>query len=177
MCDDSAVHRRLVLVRHAKSAWDDPTLTDHDRPLAPRGIKALARLSEYVAGSAWRPQIVVCSSARRTRATLDGIRSALPDAAIELDAHLYGASAPDVLARVRRLDADIECAMVIGHNPGLHDLAVSLVGDGLADHRSQLEVKFPTGALVAIGFDGDWRDLSHGCGRLEEFFTPRAWRP
>lgn len=134
-------------------------------------------MSEHVAGSAWCPQIVVCSSARRTQETLAGIRPALSDAVVELDAHLYGAAAPDVLARVRRFDAVIECAMVIGHNPGLHDLAVSLVGDGPADRRAQLEVKFPTGALIAIGFDGDWSDLSHGCGRLEEFFTPRGWRP
>jgi phosphohistidine phosphatase len=166
-----------VLVRHAKSDWGDPSLTDHDRPLAPRGIKALARLSEHVAGSTWRPQIVLCSSARRTRETLGGIRPALGDAVVELDAQLYGASAPDVLARVRRFGAEIECAMVIGHNPGLHDLAVSLVGDGPADRREQLEVKFPTGALIAIGFDGDWSELSPAGGRLEEFFTPRAWRP
>lgn len=164
-----------MLVRHAKSSWDDPTLDDHDRPLAPRGRRALPRLREHLAAGAWHPEIVLCSTARRTIDTLAGIRPVLADdVEVELDGALYAAGATALLSRVRRLDPALTCAMVIGHNPGLHDLAVVLATDANAGLLERLGAKFPTGALATVVFDGDWSDLPEVGGRLADLFTPRG---
>jgi phosphohistidine phosphatase len=171
--------RLLVLVRHAKSAWGDPSLDDRERPLAPRGIKALPRLCEHLVRSGFRPQVVLCSPSRRTVATLEGIRAAVPDEArIEEDDELYLASADQLLARLRSIDDGLEdhtdCAMVVGHNPSLEDLAIGLAGSGDADLRAQVATKFPTAAAATLSFDTSWADLHEGGARLDDLFLPRA---
>ncbi|HZB40459.1 MAG TPA: histidine phosphatase family protein [Ilumatobacter sp.] len=166
--------RHLILVRHAKSAWDDPSLSDHDRPLAPRGIKALPRLRDHLAGVEHRPELVLCSSSRRTVETLEGVRAALPTSArVDVDDALYGASDNVLLALLRAIEENIRCAMVIGHNPGLQDLAVLLVGAGDRDLRAQLEAKFPTSAAATLSFQRDWNQLDPGSARLDDVFMPR----
>ena len=168
----------LLLLRHVKSAWDDPSLADHDRPVAPRGAKALRQLREYLKRTDYRPDVVLCSSSRRTVDTLDGIRAALPKrATIEVTDELYLADADTVLARLQALDGPIRCAMVVGHNPAIEDLAGRLVGSGDAGLRAQLAAKVPTGALVALSFDGAWADLDAGVARLDALFLPRPPRP
>jgi phosphohistidine phosphatase len=133
--------RHLTLVRHAKSDWGDPSLADHDRPLAPRGIRALPSLRNHIA-SLPPPDLVVCSTSRRTVETLEGIRAALPQhARIEMERALYGATAETVLGRLHRLNSDVGCALVIGHNPALQDLAMLLSGAGDPDMRAQLAAK------------------------------------
>ena len=115
----SQVRRDLLLVRHAKSAWDDPSLNDHDRPLAPRGTKATRRMSDYLAQAEYRPDVVLCSSSRRTMDTLDGIRAALPRRArVELADELYLADANTLLKRLHGLNGKDRCAMLVGHNLG-----------------------------------------------------------
>ena len=102
------MRRHLLLVRHAKSAWDDAALADHDRPLAPRGLKGVRRLSEYLARAEQRPELVLCSSSRRTVYTLEGIRTALStDVRVEIDEELYEADSETLLARLRDLDSEI----------------------------------------------------------------------
>jgi phosphohistidine phosphatase len=172
------MRRNLLLVRHVKSAWDDPSLADHDRPVAPRGMKALRHLREYLKRSDYRPDVVLCSSSRRTVDTLDGIRAALPKrVTIEVADELYFANADTWLARLQALDGTIRCAMVIGHNPAIEDLAACLVGSGDGALRGQLAAKVPTGALVALSFDGAWMDLGIGAARIDALFLPRAPRP
>ncbi len=175
------MRRRLLLVRHAKSAWDDPSLDDHDRPLAPRGIRALPRLCEHLTRSGHRPDLVLCSSSVRTLATLDGVRAALPDdARVEIDAGLYLADADELLARLRRLDDDagrpVVCALLIGHNPGLQDLATLLAGTGDPTALVQVSAKFPTAAAVTLSFDTPWAGLDPGAARLDDLFLPRPPR-
>lgn len=175
--DDEDMRRHLLLVRHAKSAWDDTSLTDHDRPLAPRGTKALRRIRDHVLGADHRPELVLCSSSRRTVETLGGIRPAIPEQArVEVERELYLASAGTLLARLRALGSGVECAMVIGHNPGTQDLAMLLVGDGDAEMRAQLVTKLPTGAVVTLSFDGAWADLGGGVARIDDLFMPRPTR-
>jgi phosphohistidine phosphatase len=172
------VRRRLLLVRHAKSAWDDPSLADHDRPLAPRGVNALPRLRDHLARGEHRPQLVLCSSSRRTVDTFDGIRWVVAKRArVEVDEELYLADADVLLARLHGVDGDVRCAMVLGHNPGIEDLALLLVGSGDAGLREQLAVKFPTGAAVTLSFDGAWVDLGPGAARIDRLFVPRPSRP
>jgi len=171
------VHRDLLLVRHAKSAWDDPSLDDHDRPLAPRGKKAVRRMRAYLTQTEYRPDVVLCSSSRRTVDTLDGIRAALPKRVrVEVADELYLADADTWLERLHRLENKDRCAMFVGHNPGLADLASLLVGSGDAGLRAQLAIKFPTGALVALSFDGAWADFDAGTARIDAFFVSRSPR-
>ena len=165
---------RLVLVRHAKSSWDDETLHDHDRPLAPRGERALEAMRTHVAALELPTLFVLCSTARRAEMTLDGLRPSLPDdAAIEHDPGVYDDDARSLFDRVRRRGAHHGSMMVVGHNPTLQDLACDLVGDGDQADRDQLARKLPTGAIVSMSFDGDWADLAAATARLERLFMPR----
>jgi len=177
MCDDGTVRRQLLLVRHAKSSWDDTSLPDRDRPLAARGIKALAGMRDYLQRSEHRPEIVLCSPSRRTIDTFDSIRAAIPmHAQVVLADELYGATADSLLDLLRGVDDGIECAMVVGHNPTLQDLALLLVGAGDADVRGQLATKIPTGAVVTMSFDGAWADLDDGVTALNDLYMPRPPR-
>lgn len=173
-CDAGVVRRRLLLLRHAKSSWDDPLLDDHERPLATRGHKALKALRAELSSCSHRPEVVICSSARRTVQTLDGVRSALPAAtSVLVDDALYLAGTEELLASVRQLPAGLHTAMVIGHNPGLEDLAELLIGAGDEALRRELRLKFPTGVLVTMSFSGPWVELAAGDARLDDVFFPR----
>lgn len=168
--------RHLLLVRHAKSSWDDPTLADRDRPLSRRGVDALGRMRDHLrAGPS--PDLVICSSARRTIETLEGIRPALPDdTRIGVDDSIYATDVHRLLALLRRIDAGIACAMVVGHNPTLQELALLVAGDGDEQARARLGAKFPTGAIATISFDDEWPALGPGTARLDALFTPREPR-
>jgi len=174
MRDALGMRRHLMLVRHVKSAWNDVSLADHNRPLAPRGTLALPRLQDHLAQAAHPPDFVLCSTSRRTVDTLEGIRPALPQhARVETEQAVYDASAHTLLGRLQLVDSDIGCAMVIGHNPAMRDLAMLLVGTGDPDMRAQLSAKLPTGAAVTLSFDGAWSDLRAGTARLDDLFMPR----
>jgi phosphohistidine phosphatase len=164
----------LHLLRHAKSSWADAGLDDHDRPLAPRGEKALHRIGEHLAGTAHPPELVLCSSARRTTMTLAGIAASLPpgiDTSIE--ERLYGASSGELLERLRGVSDDVDGVMLIGHNPGLEDLAQVLVGAGDGALRARMTTKYPTGALATMSFSGSWAALGPGRATLEDYVVPR----
>src|SRR3546814_409083 len=158
----------LHLLRHAKSSWDAPGVADHDRPLSERGRRAAAAMAAHFRKAGIAPDLVLCSSARRTVDTLAAIRPRLPkDVAIETTADLYEVDAGTLLARVRRVPASVEVLLLVGHNPGMEGLATGLAGAGSdAAARAGLDHKFPAGALASLDFDGDWRDLA--CGRSEE---------
>jgi phosphohistidine phosphatase len=166
MIDDGDKRHRLVLVRHAKSSWDDPTLSDHDRPLARRGRKALDRMRAHLEDRDVRPDVVLCSSARRTRDTLDGIRHGLGGhLRIEIEDGLYGAGADQILARLARLEDAIASAVVIGHNPGIADLVDLLAATGQ---------DVPTGAIADLSFAGPWSALGSTTVSLDDLWRPRA---
>ena len=166
--------RRLIIVRHAKSSWDDPTLDDHDRPLSRRGQRALPVLAEHLRSISAAPDVVLCSTSARTIATLDGIKPALPpDAEIVIDERLFHAGEHWMLDQIRSLPDAVGSVLVVGHNPGLQEMAIQLVGAGTADDRAQLERKFPTAAAATIVFDGTWGDVAAGVGHLEHLFLPR----
>jgi phosphohistidine phosphatase len=171
------MRRQLLLVRHAKSAWDDPSLADHNRPLAPRGLKALPRLRAHLKRVHRRPELVLCSSSRRTIDTFEGIKAVVAKRArVEVEAELYLADADTLLERLNGIGGDVRTAMVIGHNPGIQDLALLLVGAGDAGLRGQLAAKVPTGAAVTVSFKGAWADLAGGTARIENLFVPRPPR-
>lgn len=158
--------RRLFLLRHAKSSWDDPSLADYDRPLSPRGRKAAKRIGAHLRREQIRVALVLCSSARRAHETLDLVA---PPGEIRIERELYGASARELLERLRRVSDEAEAVMLIGHEPAMRDLAVGLIGAG-----SELaERKFPTAALASLTFTGPWRGLEPGRAELAAFVTPR----
>src|SRR5450755_1890570 len=135
--------RRLLLLRHAKSSWEDPGLDDHDRPLAPRGRRAAKRIGTYLRDERIAISVVLCSSAARAQETLSRLKLC-GEPTIEVDAALYGATADELLQRVRSLPDVGGTALLIGHNPAMQDLALALVDGDLADRR------FPTAALAQV---------------------------
>jgi len=166
--------RRLFLLRHAKSSWDQPDLPDHDRPLSKRGRRAATALGEHLRGLIEPPDLVVCSSAARTIETMQLIRSGLPSSAsVTIDETLYGASVDELLARVRRLPSTAAGVLLIGHNPGIGDLAVMLAGHGDRAARASIAAKFPTAALAILAIDGEWTGVAPGTATLEAYRMPR----
>jgi phosphohistidine phosphatase len=158
--------KRIYLLRHAKSRWKDEGLPDHDRPLAGRGRRAAKTMRRYLKDRRIDPDLVLCSTATRARQTLEGIEPALGRGSVRVESELYGAGAAALLARLQHIPTRVRTVMVIGHNPGLQDLAVLLTG-------GHLEEKFPTAAVATLGFNGSWAALEGGKAELVEFVRPR----
>ena len=164
--------RRLHLLRHAKSSWEDPSLRDHERPLAPRGRKAAKRIARWAQENDVRPELVASSSAVRARETLERVLPGLGKPEVRIEEELYAATAEALLERVRALPDEVEEAMLVGHNPGLGDLALLLAEPG--DLRERAAEKVPTGALATLEADvARWSDLEPGGARLVAFVQPR----
>ena len=163
----------LYLLRHAKSSWSDPTLPDRERPLAPRGRRDAKRIAEHLLRLGIAPELVLCSTSRRTRETLELIRPALADSAtVRLEAELYAASAGTLLERLHGVPEDVASAMLIGHNPGLQDLALLLASAGSGLER--LEAKFPTAALATLALPAaTWSRLARADALLDAYVVPR----
>jgi len=165
--------RRLLLLRHAKSSWEHVGLGDHSRPLAPRGRRAVEKLRRHLAGLDTPPALVLCSTARRTVQTWEGIAPAFPAGTpVEMSDELYAATAGELCERVRRTPPDAPCVLVIAHNPGLEDLALDLVATGDLDLRRRLATKFPTGALATLRVPAPWPELSWGTAQLDAYVVP-----
>lgn len=168
--------RTLYVLRHAKSDWHHPGLADHDRPLAPRGERAAGLMAEHLRSEQIRPTVVLCSSALRARQTLDALEPALDhDVDVRVEDGLYGADVAALLELLATVDADAESVLLIGHNPGLHELALELVGDGDGAVVEALRAGLPTAALVTLALDQTaWSDLAPGTVRLISLVTPRS---
>jgi phosphohistidine phosphatase len=167
--------RRLLLLRHAKSAWPDG-VADHDRPLADRGLKAAPRMGAYIAAKELVPDLALVSTARRTRQTWEQVARELPPSIEQRDLDdLYEAPAARLAALLHAMDPSVRTLLLIGHNPGFHDLALGLVGSGDRESRTRLQEKLPTGALVVIDFEAHfWDDVRPRSGVLKRFVTPRS---
>ncbi len=163
--------KRLYLLRHAKSSWDEPALEDRDRPLASRGERAARLIAEHVRREGISPALVLCSTSLRTRQTLAALLPVLAgDAELRLEDALYGAGAEELRARVRAVPDPVSSVLLIGHNPGLHELALSLAGRGAGLER--LRERFPTGALATLAIPS-WAELGEGAAELVGFVVPR----
>lgn len=168
----------LLLLRHAKSSWDYPALADYDRPLAKRGQKAAPRMGAEIAALGLRPDLVLCSPAVRTRETLALVLPALgsPPPEVVYDDAIYMAPPTALLKLLRKLPAGPAApttVMVVGHTPGLEELAELLVGGGDEDAQETMAEKYPTGALAVLTFDAQtWSNVGPGAGMLSRFITP-----
>ncbi len=167
---------RLLLLRHAKSAWADPGLKDIDRPLAPRGRRAADLMGGALAGSNFRPDRVLCSPARRTRETLAALMSHFrqaPDVAVTPD--LYEPHSGNYRAVIAERGEKAKRLLVVGHNPATQATALSLIGQGDPALAAEIAAKFPTSGLAVIDFDvAAWKQIAPGKGRLIAFLTPKS---
>ena len=168
-CGHNDAVKTLYLLRHAKSSWDDPGIPDRERVLAPRGRKASKRIASHLDREAIRPELVLCSPARRTRETLDRIGDALGAPKVVFDEQLYGADVGELLSRLREVPDRFGSVMLVGHNPGIADLLALLAAD-----RSSLPGEVPTGALATLSVPvDDWAELAPESARLDAFVVPR----
>jgi phosphohistidine phosphatase len=169
----------LSLLRHAKSAWDDPDLDDHERGLAQRGVKAAGLIGRYLSTETLKPDLIVCSTAVRARATLALVLPELASPAPEIryDDALYLTSPVTLLDVLRRLGSGPRRVLLIGHNPGLHALALELAGGGNRKALAELATRFPTAALAVLTFAAtSWKEIKPASGRLERLVSPRSLR-
>jgi phosphohistidine phosphatase len=174
---EAAQARKIVLFRHAKSAW--PDVPDHERPLANRGRRAAPAAGRWLAEAGIVPDMVLCSTARRARETWELAGQALGGPApVRFETGVYQASAVALLELLRGLPAGARTVIVVGHDPSLPDLAVELAAGqpgaaGMPPPIDRLRAKFPTAAIALLEFTGSWPGLQAGRAHLTAFVTPR----
>jgi phosphohistidine phosphatase len=169
--------RRLYVLRHAKSSWDDHSASDHERPLSDRGRRAVRVIAAYMEAKRIEPELVLCSTARRTRETLEGLGLG---STVMIEHRLYGASCDDLVERLRVAPAGLGSVMLVGHNPAMQMLVLRLAGgerSGRGDAAEGLEEirrKLPTGALVTLETKDEWAELDLGSAELVDYVRPKA---
>ncbi len=167
--------KTLLLLRHAKSDWDDTTLDDFDRPLAERGRLAAPAMGREIARRGWVPDAALASSAVRTRQTWELVAAELRRAVpVNYDRAIYEAPAGRILDALRKTPDAVTTLLVVGHNPGLEVLSELLAApDSDHDALARLTGKFPTAGLARFAFNGSWARLDSGGARLEGFVKPK----
>jgi phosphohistidine phosphatase len=164
----------LLLLRHAKSGWENPGLADIDRPLSKRGRKAGVRLAGWFQAHKCRPALILCSDARRTRETLELLLPAWsqPPETRYLE-RLYLAEPDELMACLHEVSDATPSVLLIGHNPGLQELALQLLPVSASETRTRIDAKFPTGALVRLSSRArSWSRLAPGKLKLVTYVTP-----
>ena len=166
--------RQLLLLRHAKSSWDDPKLSDHARPLNLRGRHAAAAMAAEMRRLGLLPDMVLVSSARRTLQTLAALEPWDEPPRIEALDALYLAPALELLEAVRRAAPTARCLMVVGHNPGLHEFAMMLAGAPAGPDKNLLRLAsgYPSGALAEFSVAVPWSGLGGHGAKLTRFLLP-----
>ena len=166
--------KTLTLLRHAKSGWDDSVARDFDRPLNPKGHKAARTMGRHLRQAGYAFDHVVASPAVRVVETLaqveDGYGRSL-DA--EWDRRIYLASAATLLDIVHELPDMAGHVLLVGHNPGLEDLALLLTPDDGNPFRDAIEAKYPTGSVTQMTLPGRWIEAERGAATLTRFTRPR----
>jgi phosphohistidine phosphatase len=164
---------RLYVMRHAKSSWATPGARDYDRELNDRGHSDLVKIRYALKDRKYAPQSIICSSAERTRQTLDGILAAFPDQPeIQYTEKLYSSGMDDYMALISSQTSG-NSLMIIGHNPMCGSLADALVSNGHEEHREIISYKYPTSTISVIDFDiSGWDELKLASGSLVECLIP-----
>lgn len=166
---------RLLLLRHAKSDWGDPSQDDIDRPLNARGRAAARTMAAYFADQDLLPDLILCSSSQRTRETLAHLLPFLDgEYDIQVQADLYDQNEDSYVPVLQKEGGSARTLLLIGHNPAIEETALALVGSGPEDAIEDLGMKFPTGALAVLDFQTDtWAKLEPESGHLDRFVKPR----
>lgn len=170
---DAGAGCRLLLVRHAKAVPKDAEAEDADRALSERGRADAPRTGAWLAASGHRPDLTLCSPARRTRQTWQLLAPALPEQPSAVyDERLYNAAPNALVTVLAERAAGLGCAGLVGHNPGLHELARALCGSGPRELLEELARGFPTAGVAVVDLPDGWAALAPGSGRLTEFWSP-----
>lgn len=166
--------KRLSVLRHAKSSWEDSGIDDFDRPLNERGWKAARRLGRELRHRRFAFDLVIVSPAARARETIDGLTEKLNlHAAIRYEPRLYLASEQTLLEIVRAIPENIHAPLLVGHNPGLQQLVLELTREGKL--RDQVAAKFPTAAFAQVELPADrWSTIEPGTGELAGLILAKA---
>ena len=164
----------LSLLRHAKSSWKDPTIADHDRPLNTRGTAEAPVMGKAMAEHGLDPDLVLCSTARRTRDTLQLVLPELKtEPKIVYEDGLYHGTAQEMLDLLHEVAPSVNQVLLVGHNPELQSFALDLIGSGAKHLKDRLEAKYPTAGLVVLRFQaGAWKDIAVNSGKLKLFLAP-----
>jgi phosphohistidine phosphatase len=167
----------LHLLRHAKAGVGPTDGEDHTRALTARGRKVAAHMGAAMKAADLRIGRVYCSTSRRTRETFDALRQYLGNPPVAYRDRLYLAPCDEFMKFIQGLPEDADTVMIIGHNPGMHDAALTLTGRagrGQAKVLGRMRTKFPTGALCTLAFDvPSWKKVDAGLGTLTRFLRPR----
>jgi len=178
--DGHGADRKLVLLRHAKSAW--PDMPDHERPLARRGQRAAPVMGRWLRAAGHLPDQVLCSTARRARQTWQLAQAGLgAGPPVSFDDGVYQASARQLLDLIRRTPPETRTLLVVGHDPAIPELALTLAtatAPRLSDTAppavlDRMRAKFPTAAIAVFEFAGPWDQLGPGTAWLTSYVTPR----
>jgi phosphohistidine phosphatase len=166
----------LYLLRHAKAVVADGKMQDFDRPLADRGQREAVELAGLMAERSYAPARVLCSSSQRTRETLAPLFASWPiDVSVEISRDLYNAGAGELLTLVHGQDDGARSLLLVGHNPGIEQLARILAGAGDDQALRRLRDHYPPAGFAVLDFDlSSWRDVRPAAGRLAAFETPRG---
>lgn len=167
--------KTLVLLRHAKSSWDDATLEDFDRPLNDRGRKAAPTMAWWIRTEDLIPDLALCSAARRTLDTWELMAPVLErPVPVRVEHDLYEADSDDIIRAIQSVGSDIDTLLVLGHNPGIETTARVLAAEGGEKPLRRMRKKFPTAAIAVIRFDTDkWTEVEPGAGTLRSFVKPK----
>jgi phosphohistidine phosphatase len=164
--------RRLVIFRHAK-AVPHGAAPDFERALAERGLNDAAAAGRYLADEQILPDLALVSPSRRTRQTWERAAPPLGDVPVRFEEAIYDASAPTLLNMARKAPASVRTLVIVGHNPGMAQLARDLVGHGDRYAFARMKTKYPTSGIAVLDFAvDDWSELAFGGGRLDRFVTP-----
>lgn len=160
--------KTLLVMRHAKSDWGSPTSRDHDRPLAPRGLKAARRMGRFISDSGAVPEMIVSSTAVRARTTAElAAKSGKWSSTMVTDAKLYASEIDRVLEVVAGVDPNIDRLLIAGHEPTWSALVGWLIGGG--------RIHMPTAAVACLDLaHGGWADLDRGTCSLRWLVTPKT---
>ncbi|WP_338663146.1 histidine phosphatase family protein [Pararoseomonas sp. SCSIO 73927] len=165
--------RQLLLLRHAKSAWDDPALSDHARPLNGRGRRAAVAMAGAMRSLGLRPELVLVSSSRRTLQTLEGLGALDGPPRVEPTDDLYLAPWTRLLDTLREVPEEVQSVLLIAHNPGLHDLALNLAAPDSGAPGQALAEAYPTATLAEFAVEERWAALGPHRARLVRFLQPK----
>lgn len=167
--------KTLWLLRHAKASQGGDGLADRDRPLNARGRDAAARIGRHLAEREVRPELVLCSPALRTRETIELVASGIgSELQIDYEDELYLASERDLRHRVEQVPESVASVLLVGHNPGLAELALQIAARGQSGALAEMREKFPTGALAELRISSQrWSHFARGGCELVAFVTPK----
>jgi phosphohistidine phosphatase len=170
--------KTLTLLRHAKSTWDDPVARDFDRPLNPRGRRAARAVGREMKALGLAFDAALASPAVRVGETLEEVQQVFGPLPVAWEQRIYLASTETLLELVRGTDEAAERLLLVGHNPGLENLALLLTREEDGPLREEVEIKYPTATLAEISLPVErWADVAAGAGTLARFIRPRDLDP